>query len=143
MLFGLLAPALNASNSESSGSWEESSVSDLGIRHEGRRLLGRSVGHQSGRATGEGAGRRQPRRSAGRQRCRAVQEADAGSRGHRWRGGAVVWTSLGPLPQWVPRPTTRWAPGVVWTSLGPLPRWVRGPTTRWAPGTTRLALHGT
>jgi hypothetical protein len=32
--------------------------------------------------------------------------------------------------------------GVVWTSLGPLPRWVPGPTTRWAPGTTRLALHG-
>jgi hypothetical protein len=31
--------------------------------------------------------------------------------------------------------------GVVWTSLGPLPRWVPGPTTRWAPGTTRLALH--
>jgi hypothetical protein len=27
---------------------------------------------------------------------------------------------------------------VVWTSLGPLPRWVPGPTTRWAPGTTRL-----
>jgi hypothetical protein len=33
--------------------------------------------------------------------------------------------------------------GVVWTSLGPLPRWVPGPTTRWAPGTTRLALHDT
>jgi transposase InsO family protein len=33
--------------------------------------------------------------------------------------------------------------GVVWTSLGPLPQWVPGPTTRWAPGTTRLALHGT
>jgi hypothetical protein len=32
---------------------------------------------------------------------------------------------------------------VVWTSLGPLPRWVPGPTTRWALGTTRLALHGT
>jgi hypothetical protein len=30
---------------------------------------------------------------------------------------------------------------VVWTSLGPLPRWVPGPTGRWAPGTTRLALH--
>jgi hypothetical protein len=35
------------------------------------------------------------------------------------------------------------AKAVVWTSLGPLPRWVPGPTTRWAPGTTRLALHGT
>jgi chromosome segregation ATPase len=35
------------------------------------------------------------------------------------------------------------ANSVVWTSLGPLPRWVPGPTTRWAPGTTRLALHGT
>jgi hypothetical protein len=34
-------------------------------------------------------------------------------------------------------------PSVVWTSLGPLPQWVPGPTTRWAPGTTRLALHGT
>jgi hypothetical protein len=33
--------------------------------------------------------------------------------------------------------------GVVWTSLGPLPQWVPGPTTRWAPGTTRLVLHGT
>jgi hypothetical protein len=33
--------------------------------------------------------------------------------------------------------------GVVWTSLGPLPRWIPGPTTRWAPRTTRLALHGT
>jgi hypothetical protein len=32
---------------------------------------------------------------------------------------------------------------VVWTSLGPLPRWVPGPTTWWAPGTTRLVLHGT
>jgi hypothetical protein len=32
---------------------------------------------------------------------------------------------------------------VVWTSLGPLPRWVPGPTTRWAHGTTRPALHGT
>jgi hypothetical protein len=32
---------------------------------------------------------------------------------------------------------------VVWTSLGPLPRWVPGPTTRWAPGTTRLGLHDT
>jgi hypothetical protein len=32
---------------------------------------------------------------------------------------------------------------VVWTSLGPLPRWVPGPTTRWAHGTTQLALHGT
>jgi hypothetical protein len=32
---------------------------------------------------------------------------------------------------------------VVWTSLGPLPRWVPGPTTLWAPGTTRLVLHGT
>jgi hypothetical protein len=32
---------------------------------------------------------------------------------------------------------------VVWASLGPLPRWVPGPTTRWALGTTWLALHGT
>jgi ribosomal protein S8E len=26
-------------------------------------------------------------------------------------GGTVVWTSLGPLPRWVPGLTTRWAPG--------------------------------
>jgi hypothetical protein len=26
-------------------------------------------------------------------------------------GTSVVWTSLGPLHQWVPGPTTRWAPG--------------------------------
>jgi hypothetical protein len=32
---------------------------------------------------------------------------------------------------------------VVWASLGPLPRWVPGPTTRWAPRTTRLVLHDT
>jgi hypothetical protein len=32
---------------------------------------------------------------------------------------------------------------VVWTSLVPLPRWVPGPTTRWAPGTSRLVPHGT
>jgi hypothetical protein len=32
---------------------------------------------------------------------------------------------------------------VVWTSLGPLPQWVPGPTARWAPGTTRLVPHGT
>jgi hypothetical protein len=32
---------------------------------------------------------------------------------------------------------------VVWTSLGPLPRWVPGSTARWAPGTTRLVPHGT
>jgi hypothetical protein len=35
------------------------------------------------------------------------------------------------------------APVVVWTSLDPLPRWVPGQTTRWAPGTTRLVPHGT
>jgi hypothetical protein len=33
-------------------------------------------------------------------------------------------------------------PLVVWTSLGPLPQWVPRPTTRWAPGTTRLVPHG-
>jgi hypothetical protein len=33
--------------------------------------------------------------------------------------------------------------GVVWTSLGPLHLWVPRPTTRWAPGTTRLVPHGT
>jgi hypothetical protein len=32
---------------------------------------------------------------------------------------------------------------VVWTSLGPLLQWVPGPTTRWALGTTRIVLHGT
>jgi hypothetical protein len=59
-------------------------------------------------------------------------------------------TDLWPLPQppdLAPREEVgaerRCGTGVVWTSLGPLPRWVPGPTTRWAPGTTRLALHGT
>jgi hypothetical protein len=33
--------------------------------------------------------------------------------------------------------------GIVWTSLGPLPRWVPEPTTRWAPGTTQLVPHDT
>jgi hypothetical protein len=32
---------------------------------------------------------------------------------------------------------------VVWTSLAPLPRRVPRPTTRWAPGITRLVIHGT
>jgi hypothetical protein len=32
---------------------------------------------------------------------------------------------------------------VVWTSLGPLPQWVPGLTTRWAPMTTRLVPHDT
>jgi hypothetical protein len=32
---------------------------------------------------------------------------------------------------------------VVWTSLGPLPRWLPGPTTRLAPGTTWLVPHNT
>jgi hypothetical protein len=32
---------------------------------------------------------------------------------------------------------------VVWTSLDPLPRWIPGPTTQWVLGTTRLALHDT
>jgi hypothetical protein len=32
---------------------------------------------------------------------------------------------------------------VLWTSLGPLPQWVPGPTTRWVPETTRLALRST
>jgi hypothetical protein len=41
-----------------------------------------------------------------------------------------------------PEGATR-ATSVVWTSLGPLPRWVPEPTTRWAPGTTRLVPHGT
>jgi hypothetical protein len=43
----------------------------------------------------------------------------------------------------LPPPVVSTSLSVVWTSLGPLPRWVPGPTTRWAPGTTRLALHGT
>jgi hypothetical protein len=42
-----------------------------------------------------------------------------------------------------PAPVFITDPSVVWTSLGPLPQWVPGPTTRWAPRTTRLALHGT
>jgi hypothetical protein len=50
-------------------------------------------------------------------------------------------TSLGPTTR--THPSSSSSIVVVWTSLGPLPRWVPGPTTRWAPGTTRLALHGT
>jgi hypothetical protein len=52
--------------------------------------------------------------------------------------------------RWLSRPGRRLAgirpptaAAVVWTSLGPLPRWVPRPTTRWAPGTTRLPLHDT
>jgi hypothetical protein len=47
-----------------------------------------------------------------------------------YKGAAT--TAAGPTPK-----------PVVWTSLGPLPRWVPGPTTWWAPGTTRLVPHGT
>jgi hypothetical protein len=36
-----------------------------------------------------------------------------------------------------------WDSPVVWTSLGPLLQWVPGPTTRWAARTARLVLHGT
>jgi hypothetical protein len=44
---------------------------------------------------------------------------------------------------WLYHTVTPLTLGVVWTSLGPLPRWVPGPTTRWAPRTTRLVPHGT
>jgi hypothetical protein len=62
--------------------------------------------------------------------------------------GSLSTTSPTPrdrMPRHVARLVTRLVVDhfVVWTSLGPLPRWVPGPTTRWAPGTTRLALHGT
>jgi hypothetical protein len=52
-----------------------------------------------------------------------------------------LWRST--RPGLVPAMPAAHAPAVVWTSLGPLPWWVPGPTTRWAPRTTRLALHGT
>jgi hypothetical protein len=29
------------------------------------------------------------------------------------KGETVVWTSLGPLPRWVPGPTTRWPLGLL------------------------------
>jgi hypothetical protein len=60
---------------------------------------------------------------------------------------AVCWAGDGAHRH--PRDVAGWLPcsvrerSVVWTSLGPLPRWVPGPTTRWAPRTTRLTLHGT
>jgi hypothetical protein len=60
---------------------------------------------------------------------------------------ALVVVVLRVACQWAPYVATVTSPqllraeAVVWTSLGPLPRWVPGPTTRWAPGTTRLALH--
>jgi hypothetical protein len=44
---------------------------------------------------------------------------------------------------WNDRKVLRKDINVVWTSLGPLPQWVLGTTTRWATGTTRLVLHGT
>jgi hypothetical protein len=46
----------------------------------------------------------------------------------RWRGGTVH-----SLPFVVLVLLQLERDGVVWTSLGPLPRWVPGPTTRWAP----------
>jgi hypothetical protein len=52
-------------------------------------------------------------------------------------------SSIGPVDDAGSNKRQKKASPVVWTSLGPLPRWVPGPTTRWAPGTTRLALHGT
>jgi hypothetical protein len=61
-------------------------------------------------------------------------------------GGAVTngeWRCGRPTGRSGTRGTSLGLARVVWTSLGPLPRWVPGPTTRWAPGTTRLVLHGT
>jgi hypothetical protein len=55
------------------------------------------------------------------------------------RQGKLNFTTMRDIPEGASVLTG----SVVWTSLGPLPRWVPGPTTRWAPGTTRLALHGT
>jgi hypothetical protein len=63
------------------------------------------------------------------------------TRGPRWSGDGVAMAACDePAASGVALPASV---AVVWTSLGPLPRWVPGPTTRWAPGTTRLALHGT
>jgi hypothetical protein len=53
------------------------------------------------------------------------------------RGFDAKWRS------WVSLILSSGETAVVWTSLGPLPRWVPGLTTRWAPGTTRLVPHGT
>jgi hypothetical protein len=50
---------------------------------------------------------------------------------------------LSPKASWSARPQCSVEPPVVWTSLGPQPQWVPGPTTRWASGTTRLVPHGT
>jgi hypothetical protein len=58
--------------------------------------------------------------------------------------GQLAANEEGRPAEWIVPPAGDHAPNpVVWTSLGPLPRWVPGPTTRWAPRTTRLALHGT
>jgi hypothetical protein len=68
---------------------------------------------------------------------------------HGYQGCGLPWDTRPLRPRLCRRPTTplnkSWKSCglVVWTSLGPLPRWVPGPTTRWAPRTTRLALHGT
>jgi hypothetical protein len=48
----------------------------------------------------------------------------------------VMLTALGLFPAMDPLDPAWRERIVVWTSLGPLPRWVPGPTTRWAPGTT-------
>jgi hypothetical protein len=43
--------------------------------------------------------------------CRPVICIDGTFLTGKYKGTIVVWTSLGPLPRWVPGPTTRWAPG--------------------------------
>jgi hypothetical protein len=53
---------------------------------------------------------------------------------YTWVGATVVL-----LDSWL---EVFWV-SVIWTSLGPLPRWVPELTTWWAPRTTRLVLHGT
>jgi hypothetical protein len=54
----------------------------------------------------------------------------------KWKSGFFSSCNIDSLFSWL-------VTAVVWTSLGPLPRWVPGPTTRWASGITQLALHGT
>jgi hypothetical protein len=105
----------------------------------GGATLGVYLGHGSHRIQGPGLRQRAGSTAAGSgRRCVPVsgevgarpRQCAAGLAPAEARGGPGVVAQLRKLVE------TRLGGGVVWTSLGPLPRWVPGPTTRWAPGTT-------
>jgi hypothetical protein len=90
------------------------------------------------REIGQGAARV---RRAGRAAFIGARTPRCPGRARQGRLAAAAMRSSTPALR--PGPDGLGGRAVVWTSLGPLPRWVPGPTTRWAPGTTRLTLHGT